>query len=181
MGARLKTIDGWPGGLVTATALSLTATGCGNGASPPAVATTSALQAGTTPSALAYSACMRAHGFPRLPDPSGGSSAVVEVPKDIDPNSAQFETAHRACRSLLPPTPATTARSAQQEQEALLAFARCMRSHGVPAFPDPDPNGGTVQRMPPSVDTHSPVFATAHQECRKVVPGLFGAQGATAP
>ncbi|HXH98518.1 MAG TPA: hypothetical protein VNH40_15015, partial [Gaiellaceae bacterium] len=82
---------------------------------------------------------------------------------------------------LLRPTPATTGQSDRQEQEALLAFARCMRSHGVPAFPDPDPNGGTVQPMPPTVDTHSPVFATTQQECRRLVPGLFGPQGSPAP
>ena len=118
---------------------------------------------------------MRAHGFPRFPDPAGGSSGAVEVPKGVDAGSVQFKTAHAACRSLLPPTPNPSPQSDQQEQEALLAFARCMRSHGVPAFPDPNPSGGTVQRMPPNVDTHSPKFAAAQQQCRKLVPGLFGA------
>jgi hypothetical protein len=124
---------------------------------------------------------MRAHGFARFPDPGGGSSGAVEVPKGVDPTSTRFKTAHHACRSLLPPTPSTTGQSDEHEQRALLALARCMRSHGVPTFPDPNPSGSTVQRMPPSVDTHSPVFATAQQECRKLVPGLFGPQGAAAP
>jgi FAD binding domain len=47
----------------------------------------------------------------------------------------------------------------------------------VRAFPDPSPDAGTVQSMPPSVDTHSPRFALAQQKCRRLVPGLFGPMG----
>ncbi len=181
MRARLKAIDAWVCGTAAATALGLAATGCAAGGPTPTSAAPPAPRAGTTPSAVGYSACVRAHGYPRFPDPAGSSAGVPEVPKGVDPSSARFKTAHRACRSLLPPGATTTNASDPHEQEALLALARCMRSHGVPAFPDPDPNGGTVQRMPPTVDTHSPAFATAQQKCRKLVPGLFGAQGAAAP
>ncbi len=45
----------------------------------------------------------------------------------------------------------------------LLQFAKCMRSHGVPAFPDPDSVGLWVD---PSV-THLPRYQTAYQACHK--------------
>ncbi len=130
---------------------------------------------------LAYSACMRSHGLPNFPDPGPdggiklGTQTTGSSKPGLNPDSAPFTRAQRACRTLVPaggpPDP--------QEQQTLLAFAHCMRSHGVAGFPDPRP--GEVQPMPPGVDTHSPQFSTAMQECRKLVPGLFGASGSATP
>lgn len=56
---------------------------------------------------LEFSACMRKHGEPNLPDftiGSGAESAARQYIKGIDPNSPQFQSALGACRSLLPPT-----------------------------------------------------------------------------
>jgi hypothetical protein len=167
--------------LAAATVLGLFAVACA-GSSSPKVA-----QAGTTsstsgsgsssssgsPNPTAYSACMRSHGFPRFPDPDK-SGNVIEVPKGIDPSSPHFVDAHHACRALLPRGSAPAAQPDPHELQALVRFARCMRARGVRAFPDPSPNAGTVQSMPPSVDTHSPQFALAQQKCRRLVPGLFG-------
>src|SRR5438445_372153 len=49
-------------------------------------------------------------------------------------------------------------------------FAACMRSHGVPNFPDPDSRGGI--RIGPStgIDPNSPKFKAAQQTCRKLLP-----------
>jgi hypothetical protein len=125
----------------------------------------------------AYSACMRSHGFPRFPDPDS-SGNVTEVPKGIDPSSPHFVDAYHACRALLPRGSTPAAQPDPHELQALVRFARCMRAHGVRAFPDPSPDAGTtVQSMPPSVDTHSPQFALAQQKCRRLVPGLFGPMG----
>ncbi len=38
-------------------------------------------------------------------------------------------------------SPAASATGGPTRQQAALAYARCMRSHGVPDFPDPDSNG----------------------------------------
>ena len=38
-------------------------------------------------------------------------------------------------------SPAATATGGSTRVQAALAYARCMRSHGVPDFPDPDNNG----------------------------------------
>jgi hypothetical protein len=39
----------------------------------------------------------------------------------------------------------TTTSAAPSHQTAALSFSRCMRSHGVPSFPDPDPQGDFPQ------------------------------------
>jgi hypothetical protein len=39
------------------------------------------------------------------------------------------------------PSPAASATGGSTRQQAALAYARCMRAHGVPDFPDPDTNG----------------------------------------
>lgn len=45
----------------------------------------------------------------------------------------------------------------------LLTYARCMRAHGVPNFPDPRAAGGLV--VPNDINTDSPAFKRAQQAC----------------
>ena len=40
--------------------------------------------------------------------------------------------------------------SASSHAQSFLAFSECMRSHGVTAFPDPQPSGGINMRLPGS-------------------------------
>jgi hypothetical protein len=51
----------------------------------------------------------------------------------------------------------------------LVAYADCMRSHGVPNFPDATPDGGFD--IPPSVSTQSPAYQVARHTCTKLQPG----------
>lgn len=52
-----------------------------------------------------------------------------------------------------------------------LGFARCMRSHGVPSFPDPDPQGG----FPPFETGVSKQISTAATEaCKALLPSGGG-------
>ena len=72
---------------------------------------------------------------------------------------------------------ATTARSASppsnqtQLQAALLKFAECMRSNGVPAFPDPSADGGFQFTPNSGVDPSSTAMKSAQAKCRKLMPG----------
>ncbi len=128
--------------------------------------------------ALVYVDCMRSHGVPNFPDPSASGQINVDFAyggKDGSPASAgidrmspQYISADQTCRHLLPggvPTPA-------QNQQALakeLKFAQCMRSHGVPNFPDPT-NAGVVHLI--GVDQNSPQFESAAKTCEALVPGV---------
>jgi hypothetical protein len=58
-----------------------------------------------------------------------------------------------------------------QEQQDYLRAAACMRSHGVPSFPDPSFSGGHVSfSIPSSINTSSPQVVHAIQVCQKLIP-----------
>jgi hypothetical protein len=85
--------------------------------------------------------CVRAHGVPDFPDGSIDSHGIVSFP-DSAPRIP--DSAVNACQvffNRLPPQPADSPPVPQQLFQELLSFAPCMRSHDVPDWPDPAPNG----------------------------------------
>jgi hypothetical protein len=58
---------------------------------------------------------------------------------------------------------------AQAQQEGL-SFARCMRSHAVSSFPDPNPNGGGFNLSTPGINSASPAFKAAQTACKDLLP-----------
>ena len=104
----------------------------------------------SSPSAVAYSACMRSHGVPNYPDPSSNGSLPKGNPQAFGVSSSQFQAARTACQHLLPNSETFIASLTQcletgdcpqaVVQQALTEgrkFAQCMRNHGVPNWPDP--------------------------------------------
>jgi hypothetical protein len=69
----------------------------------------------------------------------------------------------------------TTSKSAHHD--AFLAYSRCMRSHGVPNFPDPSPGGGI--QLSSGMNPLSPAFKAAQASCHPLLPG--GGPGAAHP
>jgi hypothetical protein len=56
----------------------------------------------------------------------------------------------------------------EQAVERALKFSECMRSHGVPSFPDPSGGGHTRIGGPGSgIDLDSPQFKAAQKACQK--------------
>jgi hypothetical protein len=55
-------------------------------------------------------------------------------------------------------------------QSAGIRFAHCMRSHGVPNFPDPGSGGGGFQ-IPAGANPRAPAFQAAQRACFKLLPG----------
>ena len=51
-----------------------------------------------------------------------------------------------------------------------LAFAECMRSNGVPSFPDPSPGPGLLFSAT-GLNPSSPAFKVAQAKCKKLLPG----------
>jgi hypothetical protein len=141
--------------VIAASSVALLAAACTSPSTPSAGSSSSPSSGGSANSQLvAYSHCMRSDGLPNYPDPTviGG---VTTLPKEsaqhLGVSSARFSAAESACQHLLPQTSSLTASSLQQcylaevcpaalVQHAVTAgrqFASCMRSHGVPAWPDP--------------------------------------------
>jgi hypothetical protein len=143
------------GALVAAMAVGLTA--CGSAGSTSSTQS----RAASYERLLAYSRCMRSHGVPDYPDPSqSGSGIGISLP---DSNTPEVQSAEHDCRSLAPPGPTAAQQAQSLAQE--LTFSRCMRSHGVPNYPDPSANGN-VSINGSAVDKGSPQFQHAYQSCR---------------
>ncbi len=71
-------------------------------------------------------------------------------------------------------TTGTSGRGAPESQAQLqsdaLRYSQCMRSHGVPNFPDPSPGGGFVFQAG-SFDPSSPAVKSAQSKCQKYMGG----------
>jgi hypothetical protein len=146
--------------------------GCGGSSSAGAARESSVTQ--TRAQFVGYAACMRSHGLAGYPDPqvsaSGSGISVRISPGDANPNSPGFRSADRGCRHLLPnggmQVGPGSGSAAQQAQDVV--FADCMRSHGVPGFPDPGHDG--VFTLPATINEQAPAFLHAMHACRKAQP-----------
>lgn len=107
-----------------------------------------------SPSAVAYSSCMRTHGVPKFPDPASNGQVPKGDAQHFEVSTSRYQAAEQACQNQLPNTGgALSANSLNQclqfgggacphalVQRALTEgrpFAQCMRHHGVPDWPDP--------------------------------------------
>jgi hypothetical protein len=122
---------------------------------------------------LRYVKCMRAHGV-NLPDP--GPNGLIRINERGNGRQTplmqtpQFAKAQKACAKYAPRSQLTPQRR-QEMQEAFLKFAQCMRSNGVPNFPDPKFDGrGGVLIGGPGLNRNSPALRKAQQTCQKLLP-----------
>ena len=133
---------------------------------------------GSTPlaQAVAYSQCIRSHGVPNFPDPvqtpSGGYGYRTA---GIDPHSAAFQGALHACKDLPSPWNSTGQELTPAEQQAWLDWARCVRAHGEPNFPDPTFSGSEVHDS--GVGSSSPQLQQAMDACKAQLPSTGGLGG----
>jgi hypothetical protein len=168
--------------------LSLLASACGSSGAKVAQVGTATSTTASSSGPTAFSACMRSHGLPNFPDPDSNGRFDAA---GIDQGSPAFRAANSACRALNPKHPVHEQTRGQLEQQLpqLLAFAKCMRAHGVAKFGDPEisPNGHSIAY--PVVDTSSPAFAPAAAACRSELTrdesselfGLLGGGKQSAP
>jgi len=135
------------------------ATACG-----PSVQATSGLHIHGLPNrALAFVNCMRTHREPNMPDPvvKGNSVSIAIHPgSGVNPGSAQFKAAFKACRHLASPGKSSAAGGptiTPADQADYLKAVACMRSHGFPKFPDPmfEDNNVTFNSTTP-INTNTP-------------------------
>jgi hypothetical protein len=161
--------------LVTAgCAVALCACGSSGGGGQTAVGATTATG---NASPLGLSQCMRANGISNFPDPTKGPGgqglSISETPgssaltvQGVSFSGPAFHKAEQACGRYLiakgpPPQPTASDRA------SLLAFAKCMRTHGVPSFSDPAGSvvGGVVAPKRGTATAGSPAFRHAVIAC----------------
>jgi hypothetical protein len=168
---------------VIAAAVALAAAACSGG--PSSAGPGGAPDTGgpaNSQQALAYSQCMRANGVPNYPDASGRDTLRSGLPK-VDPrqlgvSDSRYQAAQRACAHLLPGAGREGPAASQRDLTAMRAFARCMRSHGVPTWPDPSYDSaagwGFNLLQVHGFDPNSAQTETTMDECNRVLPPGIG-------
>jgi hypothetical protein len=164
--------------------IALLATACGGGSSPSTAG-------GSTQHdrALAYSQCMRSHGIANFPDPNSNGDLLVQghdssgqsqggsgqrpggsgqSQNSVDMNSPQYAAANRACEKLLSGGGQMSGTQQQQALGQLVQYAQCMRTHGVPNFPDPIANNGGMGFNSSGINLNSPQFQSAQHACQSL-------------
>jgi hypothetical protein len=141
--------------------------------------------------ALAYARCMRENGVD-MPDPqvATGSGGEVKIAQEggAPVSKEKFSAADEVCRHFMAdaaPNGQGPAMSAE-DQDRVLAFAKCMREHGID-MPDPDFSGGGFSiRIDAGSDNDSsgprgpkddPEFQAAQEACSSLLPGKMGTGG----
>ncbi len=173
-------------------AMGLLAAACGGGSKDPGAAGAGRTTTTAAPSAAASSGqsgqisqaqqllelvqCVRSHGVPNFPDPSptAGILGMIEN-SGVNPETPAFQAAWQACKKYGPGANLTPAQTAAQNAKGVQE-SQCMRSHGVPNFPDPTtgPVGEPVINLRGTgIDPGSPtaVQAAASRACAKLFPG----------
>ncbi len=118
---------------------------------------------------------MRSDGVTDFPDPgSNGQFPTISAQMEDSPH---FAASFNACKHLLP---AGGVSKAQQDGPQLLKFAQCMHAHGVPTYPEPNPNVNPYSVLAPNtsvdnlkvagVNPNSPVVQAAVQACERANP-----------
>jgi hypothetical protein len=158
-------------GLLLALALAVAA--CGGGDKGGGVASLGDGKATATTAAggssdpvqadLAFARCMRQHGV-NMPDPKpeAGGRTEWQLPSGMRKDDPKFKAARQACRQYRENGGQAQRPSPQQQQE-MVAFARCMRQHGI-NMPDPTPDG-RVDMRGIGVDSDDPKFKAAERAC----------------
>jgi hypothetical protein len=178
-------------GLVVATLVGVgaLAAACGSGSPSAGVAsiggTTTTTDASAIPGGsgtsvenglLAYVSCMRTHGEPDMPALTidGNSVHMSAAPgSGFDPNTPRFAAANKECKHLVPKRGGASGGNTitPADQAAYLKAVVCMRSHGVPNFPDPTFENNSVEfNETTPIDTNSPQYKSALATCQKLIP-----------
>ena len=177
-------------GIIAAAGLTLLTAACGgspgghvaqlNSTTTRTASSSAASNPGRSPTSqpLAFSRCIRSHGVSNFPDPnSSGVWAKSQV--EVAAGNPRFQAATNACGNLLPdggPGVPPSQAVLEQIQSDMLAFVRCMRSHGVPNWPDPSLDQGRAVFDPQSVgiDPNSAQISTKMHTCEHVFPASVG-------
>jgi hypothetical protein len=158
------------------TACSASPSSTGSGGSTNAGGSTNSRSANSQ--LLAYAQCVRSRGVPNFPDPNSSGGFPKATLNQLAASNSQYQAATQACGHLLPnggsgPTQAEL----QQSWNDMRTFAGCMRSHGVPNWPDPTryypqhPDRPYFNLQPVGIDPNSPQISTKIHECEPLLHG----------
>jgi len=100
-----------------------------------------------------------------MPDPQLDQNGVPQINRS--PSAGQPESVKRAatvaCQSIL--NQVAGGGTGQKARESLLKLSQCMRQHGYPTFPDPNPTTGRLSLAGTGIDTSSAQYKAAFSTC----------------
>jgi hypothetical protein len=152
---------------------------CGNGSDDDGVASLGSDEAAgdASPSSdvdqeealQAFAECMREHGIEDFPDPQVDEDGGIQISAPDDAagfDREDLDAAMEACQDLLPQglEGGPSAEEQAALEDALLAYAQCMRDHGID-MPDPEFSGGGVIQRGGDIDPSDPAFQEADEAC----------------
>jgi hypothetical protein len=135
---------------------------------------------------------MRSHGVPNFPDPASNGGLPKASAQELGLSSSRLQSAQTACQHLYPTNGGALGASLRQCEEtgncpqamvqqvlsAMRSFSQCMRSHGVPNWPDPtvDSEGRPGFNLVPirGTDWNSPQIQNEILACGHVMPAGGG-------
>jgi hypothetical protein len=125
--------------------------------------------------ALDFAQCMRENGVD-MEDPGQGGGILLNAGPGSGNSPATVERAQDACRKHMEgiEPPELSEEEQREFKERALAFARCMREHGID-MPDPTfGEGGRVQQaLRGGIDPEDPRFREAQEDCSKYQPRMM--------
>jgi hypothetical protein len=117
--------------------------------------------------------CIRSHGEPGFPDPIiNPVTGAPDFPQDAPHVPENIQQACQSIANRLPPDAQQSQPPTARSMQGLVRFAHCMRSHGVPNWPDPNALGEFP--LTSQMATQFKAHTSANSACIRYVPG--GAQ-----
>lgn len=156
---------------LTAAACVVALVGCGTSGKP------AASTANQNAQEIKFADCMRSNGVPSFPDPSTNPHINFIGPgAGVTAQSPAFQSAQKACAKLEPGAGGGPPTMNASQRLKAVAFAKCMRKHGLPDFPDPTLGSasgsaptlflrGMTFQFGPGLNPSSPAFRRAAVTC----------------
>jgi hypothetical protein len=136
--------------------------------------------AGAENQAAKFAQCMRDNGVSEFPDPDASGQLTIDGVlngSSLDSDSPAWKEAIGACKDLQPPGFTGDDDVTDEEQEARLEFAQCMRDNGVEDFPDPAKDDPLVdtRRIPSAAEEGGmSIINAAMQTCGELAAEAIG-------
>jgi hypothetical protein len=118
-----------------------------------------------------FAQCMRAEGVD-IPDPGPNGGIAVPAQKAGEAGSAdtkKMEAGLEKCREFLP-NGGEPPKLKPEDIAKMRELSKCIRDNGVPEYPDPDPETGTIELTDPATDSK---LQKAFEKCRGVGPDMM--------
>jgi hypothetical protein len=167
--------------ILLAAACSSSPSSTGSGGSSTGSGGSSNAGASANSPLLTFAQCMRSHSVPNFPDPQpGASNAKFPGAQQLGVSSSEYQRAENDCEHLLPAGSGDQFPAAELPLllSGMRMFSQCVRSHGVPNWPDPtvDPQGRPGFNLVGirGLNSDSPQVQAVLNECQHLLPAQLG-------